>query len=122
MSADERPARLDVIGLGNAIVDVIAPADERLLERLELAKGTMTLIEQERMAALYAQMGPAVEMSGGSCANTHGRARRARRRGGLCRQGAERPAGRGVRPRHPRDRGRVPRRRRSRPARRPRAA
>ena len=70
MSADERPARLDVIGLGNAIVDVIAPADERLLGRLELAKGTMTLIEQERMAALYAQMGPAVEMSGGSCANS----------------------------------------------------
>ena len=70
MSADERPARLDVIGLGNAIVDVIAPADERLLERLELAKGTMTLIEQERMAALYGQMGPAVEMSGGSCANS----------------------------------------------------
>ena len=43
MSASERPARLDVIGFGNAIVDVIGSADERLLERLELAKGTMTL-------------------------------------------------------------------------------
>jgi sugar/nucleoside kinase (ribokinase family) len=70
MRASERPARLDVIGFGNAIVDVIASADERLLERLELAKGTMTLIEQDRMTALYEHMGPAVEMSGGSCANT----------------------------------------------------
>ncbi len=70
MRANERPARLDVVGFGNAIVDVIASADDRLLERLELAKGTMTLIEQERMAALYEHMGPAVEMSGGSCANT----------------------------------------------------
>jgi sugar/nucleoside kinase (ribokinase family) len=70
MPADEPPARLDVIGFGNAIVDVIAPADDRLVERLELAKGTMTLIDQDRMAAIYAHMGPAVEMSGGSCANT----------------------------------------------------
>jgi sugar/nucleoside kinase (ribokinase family) len=70
MSASEQPARLDVIGFGNAIVDVIAEADDRLLERLDLAKGTMTLIERERMAALYARMGPAREMSGGSCANT----------------------------------------------------
>ena len=70
MNASEQPARLDVIGLGNAIVDVIAEADDRLLERLALAKGTMTLIERERMAALYARMGPAREMSGGSCANT----------------------------------------------------
>jgi sugar/nucleoside kinase (ribokinase family) len=70
MRASERPARLDVVGFGNAIVDVIASADDRLLERLELAKGTMTLIEQERMAALCEHMGPAVEMSGGSCANT----------------------------------------------------
>ena len=64
-----RPA-YDVLGLGNAIVDVIAEADERTLERLELAKGTMTLIDAARMAALYAGMGPAIEMSGGSCANT----------------------------------------------------
>ncbi len=70
MSASERPARLDVIGFGNAIVDVIASADDRLLERLELAKGTMTLVEQDRMAAVYEHMGSAVEMSGGSCANT----------------------------------------------------
>ena len=51
MTDREPPARHDVIGLGNAIVDVIAEADERLLERLDLAKGTMTLIDRERMAA-----------------------------------------------------------------------
>ena len=70
MTDREPPARLDVVGLGNAIVDVIAEADERLLERLALAKGTMTLIERDRMAAIYGQMGPGIEMSGGSCANT----------------------------------------------------
>jgi sugar/nucleoside kinase (ribokinase family) len=59
-----------VLGLGNAIVDVIAEADDRALERLDLAKGTMTLIDQARMIELYEGMGPAVEMSGGSCANT----------------------------------------------------
>jgi sugar/nucleoside kinase (ribokinase family) len=70
MTATTQPARLHVIGFGNAIVDVIAEADDRLLERLELAKGTMTLIDRERMRALYGSMGPAIEMSGGSCANT----------------------------------------------------
>jgi sugar/nucleoside kinase (ribokinase family) len=70
MTASEQPAPLDVIGLGNAIVDVIAEVDERTLERLELAKGTMTLIDRQRMGLVYAGLGPAVEMSGGSCANT----------------------------------------------------
>jgi sugar/nucleoside kinase (ribokinase family) len=70
MTDREPPAGIDVVGLGNAIVDVIAEADERLLERLALAKGTMTLIERDRMAAIYRHMGPGIEMSGGSCANT----------------------------------------------------
>jgi sugar/nucleoside kinase (ribokinase family) len=64
------PPAYDVLGLGNAIVDVLAEADERTLERLGLVKSTMHLIEQPRMLELYAGMGPAVEMSGGSCANT----------------------------------------------------
>jgi sugar/nucleoside kinase (ribokinase family) len=64
------PATHHVLGLGNAIVDVIAEADDRALERIDLAKGTMTLIDQARMRELYEGMGPAVEMSGGSCANT----------------------------------------------------
>jgi len=60
----------DVLGLGNAIVDVLTEADDRTLERLDLAKGTMTLVDEARMAELYGGIGPAVEMSGGSCANT----------------------------------------------------
>jgi sugar/nucleoside kinase (ribokinase family) len=63
-------AELDVLGLGKAIVDVLSEAHERVLDRLDLAKGTMTLVDQARMAELYDGIGPAVEMSGGSCANT----------------------------------------------------
>ena len=62
--------RYDVLGIGNAIVDVIAQADEEFIARLGIVKGTMTLIDAERAEALYAMMGPAVEMSGGSEANT----------------------------------------------------
>jgi sugar/nucleoside kinase (ribokinase family) len=58
------------LGLGNAIVDVVAETPEALLERLELAKGTMTLVDEARITELYRAMGPAVEISGGSCANT----------------------------------------------------
>ena len=61
---------LDVLGLGNAIVDVLTEADDRTLERLELAKSTMTLVDEARMAELYGRVGPAVEVSGGSAANT----------------------------------------------------
>jgi sugar/nucleoside kinase (ribokinase family) len=67
---DSPPATYDVLGLGNAIVDVIAKANGRTLDRLGLAKGTMTLVDEARMIELYEGMGPAVEMSGGSCANT----------------------------------------------------
>jgi sugar/nucleoside kinase (ribokinase family) len=67
---DPTRSSYDVLGLGNAIVDVIAETDERALDRLGLAKGTMTLIDQARMTRLYDGMGPAIEMSGGSCANT----------------------------------------------------
>jgi sugar/nucleoside kinase (ribokinase family) len=69
MTDPTRP-HYDVLGLGNAIVDVIAETDERALERLGLAKGIMTLIDRARMTRLYEGMGPAMEMSGGSCANT----------------------------------------------------
>jgi sugar/nucleoside kinase (ribokinase family) len=63
-------ATLDVIGIGNAIVDVIAHSDERFLAAESLAKGAMTLIDSGRAQALYTRMGPAVESSGGSAANT----------------------------------------------------
>jgi sugar/nucleoside kinase (ribokinase family) len=62
--------RFDVIAIGNAIVDVMAPCDDALIEQLELAKGGMTLIDTPRAHALYAAMGPAREISGGSAANT----------------------------------------------------
>ena len=64
------PARFDVVGIGNALVDVIAPAEEHFLEHHDLVKGAMTLIETERAVELYAALDRAVEMSGGSAANT----------------------------------------------------
>jgi sugar/nucleoside kinase (ribokinase family) len=64
------PVQFDVVGIGNAIVDVLAHADERYLEAQGLQKGSMTLVDEGIAEALYRGMGPAVEMSGGSCANT----------------------------------------------------
>ncbi len=61
---------LDVVGIGNAIVDVLSQADEAFLKAQDLAKGAMTLIDGARAEALYAAMGPGVEVSGGSAANT----------------------------------------------------
>ncbi len=60
----------DVLGIGNAIVDVVAYAEDRLLEQLDLVKGAMTLVDESRCEFLYRRMGPAHEVSGGSCANT----------------------------------------------------
>lgn len=60
----------DVIAIGNAIVDVMAPADDADIARLGLAKGGMTLVDTDRARELYDAMGPAREISGGSAANT----------------------------------------------------
>ncbi len=62
--------RYDVLGIGNAIVDVLARAEEDFLLRQGMRKGGMALIDANRAAAIYAAMGPAVEVSGGSAANT----------------------------------------------------
>jgi sugar/nucleoside kinase (ribokinase family) len=62
--------RYDVLGIGNAIVDVIARAEEDFLLRQGMRKGTMALIDEARAQAIYDAMGQAVEMSGGSAANT----------------------------------------------------
>lgn len=70
MASGDGATPLDVLGIGNAIVDVLSPTDDATIARHELPKGAMTLIDAERAEALYAQMGPAVEASGGSCANT----------------------------------------------------
>src|SRR5204863_4496910 len=63
-------AAIDVVGIGNAIVDVIAHADESFLAKQGFAKGSMTLIDADRAESLYAAMGPAIESSGGSAGNT----------------------------------------------------
>jgi sugar/nucleoside kinase (ribokinase family) len=60
----------DVIAIGNAIVDVMAPSSDEAIERLGLQRGGMTLIDTERAHELYDAMGPAREISGGSAANT----------------------------------------------------
>lgn len=61
---------LDVVGIGNAIVDVLSHADDEFLVREGLVKGSMALIDTSRAETLYQSMGPAIEVSGGSAANT----------------------------------------------------
>jgi sugar/nucleoside kinase (ribokinase family) len=61
---------IDVVGIGNAIVDIIAQTDDSFIRANNLNKGSMTLIDADRASELYARMGPAREISGGSCANT----------------------------------------------------
>ena len=62
--------RFDVVGIGNAIVDVIAHVDHDFLAAEGLVPGSMTLVDEADAARLYAAMPPAVETSGGSAANT----------------------------------------------------
>jgi adenosine kinase len=62
--------RYDVLGIGNAIVGVLARAEDDFLIRQSMAKGGMALIDEKRAEAIYDAMGPAVEISGGSAANT----------------------------------------------------
>lgn len=62
--------RLDVLGIGNAIVDVLSRADDAFLAARGLHKGGMALIDTETAESLYAAMGPCIESSGGSAANT----------------------------------------------------
>lgn len=61
---------VQLLGISNAIVDVLAHVDEDLLEKLGTVPGSMTLIDLDRAREIYAMMGPAMEMSGGSVANT----------------------------------------------------
>jgi sugar/nucleoside kinase (ribokinase family) len=63
-------AKYDVLGIGNAIFDVLVQADEAFLARHGMTKGGMALIDEARATAIYTDMGPATEMSGGSGANT----------------------------------------------------
>ena len=63
-------AKYDVLGIGNAIFDVLVQTDEKFLADHGMTKGSMALIDEARAAAIYRDMGPATEMSGGSGANT----------------------------------------------------
>ena len=60
----------DVIGIGSAIVDIIGRCDDAFLQKHGCPKGNMRLVDETVMAALYTSMGPAIETSGGSVANT----------------------------------------------------
>jgi sugar/nucleoside kinase (ribokinase family) len=62
--------RLDVLAIGNAIVDVIADADDAFLARQGMHKGAMQLIDEAEAERLYGEMGPGRELSGGSAGNT----------------------------------------------------
>jgi sugar/nucleoside kinase (ribokinase family) len=77
LGVDSRRARaadpkgeIDVIGIGNALVDVLSHESDEFLRRQGLVKGTMHLIDEARARHLYAAMGPGIEISGGSAANT----------------------------------------------------
>ncbi|MGQ0823849.1 MAG: adenosine kinase [Actinomycetota bacterium] len=61
---------IDVLGIGNALVDVLSHETDAFVESMELNRGAMTLIDEARAHTLYGAMGPGVEISGGSAANT----------------------------------------------------
>jgi sugar/nucleoside kinase (ribokinase family) len=63
-------AELDVVGVGNALVDVLSHESDEFVRRLGLGKGTMHLVDEDRAREVYAAMGPGIEISGGSAANT----------------------------------------------------
>jgi sugar/nucleoside kinase (ribokinase family) len=63
-------SRVNVLGIGNAIVDVLSRVDDEFLATIGAEKRTMTLIDEDRAIEVYKMMGPGVEMSGGSVANT----------------------------------------------------
>ena len=63
-------SRFDVLTLGNALVDVLVYADDDFVDRTGVEPGAMTMVDAARSDEIYAEMGPAVEVSGGSAANT----------------------------------------------------
>jgi sugar/nucleoside kinase (ribokinase family) len=70
MTSSSPAPTYDVVGIGSAIVDVMAPIEDEMIETLGMIRGGMMLIDTERANALYEAMGPAKEISGGSAANT----------------------------------------------------
>jgi sugar/nucleoside kinase (ribokinase family) len=69
-TTNDQSAAFDVLGIGNALVDVLSTEAEAFIAEMDLVKGSMTLIDTDRAEELYAAMGEKTEMSGGSAANT----------------------------------------------------
>ena len=67
---NQTDADFDVVGIGNALVDVLSQEGDGFIDRLQMAKGSMALIDTERAEEIYAAMGDTTEASGGSAANT----------------------------------------------------
>ena len=63
-------SNFDVLGIGNAIVDILSFADDKFLQENKLAKGSMTLVDEEQATSLYKKLGQTTECSGGSVANS----------------------------------------------------
>jgi sugar/nucleoside kinase (ribokinase family) len=63
-------ADVQLLGISNAIVDILAHVDDAMIEKIGVVPGSMNLIDEERAHEIYDMMGPATEMSGGSVANT----------------------------------------------------
>src|ERR1700752_2183662 len=63
-------AQYDVLGIGNALFDILVRTDDSFLASHGMTKGAMALIDEAQAAAIYKDMGPATEVSGGSAANT----------------------------------------------------
>ncbi len=61
---------VQLLGISNAIVDILAHIEDGFLDKIGAARGSMTLIDEQRAREIYSMMGPATEMSGGSVANT----------------------------------------------------
>jgi sugar/nucleoside kinase (ribokinase family) len=70
MPAADTAPRFDILGIGNAIVDVLAPVEEQFITKHDMRKGSMTLVDAARAEAIYAAMPPGQETSGGCAANT----------------------------------------------------
>ena len=69
-ASNTSPVTLDILGIGNAIVDVLARSEDGFLAGRGLDKGGMRLVDTAEAEALYGAMGPGVESSGGSVANS----------------------------------------------------
>ena len=62
--------QFQIVGIGNAMVDILARCEDSFLAATGIEKGIMQLIDMERAVDLYSRIGPAQEVSGGSAANT----------------------------------------------------